>query len=264
MGKAWLDLEIFAIKLSGDPSSLSVRSLARRTTGSPISVLFTIVLSFSPLCWALLASYPSMLRMRSVLVNLCFVSFHLSPMGSNPMELAVCLIKLSLDLPPIQAFLLSFMSEFPPIFMSLSYRLEGVGLSSSGTSTPLALESSDGVVNGPGREFKIDSFLRRCNRMIHSALGSCSWIGWNLDRSAHKEFHPGSTLCCWRWNGIDWEGCTLAQRRRALDVFMFIIYAALVFKFSYDLLLPINMMPILRIKQQDLTEQLIEHDFVSI
>nr|QHR88555.1 hypothetical protein Q903MT_gene2569 [Picea sitchensis] len=45
---------------------------------------------------------------------------------------------------------------------------------------------------------------------------------------------------------------------------MFIIYAALVFQFSYDLLLPINMMPILRIKQQDLTEQLIEHDFVSI
>jgi hypothetical protein len=39
---------------------------------------------------------------------------------------------------------------------------------------------------------------------------------------------------------------------------------ALVFQFSYDLLLPINMMPILRIKQQDLTEPLIEHDFVSI
>lgn len=56
----------------------------------------------------------------------------------------------------------------------------------------------------------------------------------------------------------------MAQRRRALDVFMFIIYAALVFQFSYDLLLPINMMPILRIKQQDLTEPLIEHDFVSI
>jgi len=52
--------------------------------------------------------------------------------------------------------------------------------------------------------------------------------------------------------------------RRALDVFMFIIYVALVFQFSYDLLLPINMMPILRIKQQDLTEPLIEHDFVSI
>lgn len=100
------------------------------------------------------------------------------------------------------------MSEFPPILMSLFYRLEGVGLSSSGTSTPLALESSDGVVNGPGREFKIDSFLRRCNRMIHSALGSCSWIGWNLDRSAHKEFHPVLGLNAlllevkWHWLGL--------------------------------------------------------------
>lgn len=49
---AWLDLEIFAIKLSGDPSSPSVRSLARGKFSSPYlslihhrSLLFPVLLS---------------------------------------------------------------------------------------------------------------------------------------------------------------------------------------------------------------------------
>ena len=61
-------------------------------------------------------------------------------MGSNPMELAVCLIKLSLYLPPILAFLLSFISFF--VFFAIERRTPPQGGIHSHDSLSYLFESS--------------------------------------------------------------------------------------------------------------------------